>query len=121
MPSRKTHTITTIALAVVSLILTSCTPYWNQITPTVPPETYISTSIPNKPIPKSIKNKSFTITYTVIGDVNIREYPEYTSKIVGYLFKGETVDAICHRDKWCKVDGGYMIAACLGGLEGICK
>ena len=71
--------------------------------------------------PSAINTVPTPPMYRVIGNVNIRTARTIHSPAVGILYQGQTIRADClPPNGWCKVDGGYVLAACLTG-NGVCK
>mgnify|MGYP001281052608 CR=1 FL=1 len=71
--------------------------------------------------PSAINTVPTPPMYRVIGNVNIRTARTIHSPAVGILYQGQTIKADClPPNGWCKVDGGYVLAACLTG-NGVCK
>lgn len=102
------------------LLLTACQmkPYWKDqptgdyhpFTPTV-----------KSPTVTPVSTIGWT-EYTVVGNVNIREDHYDFVPVVGVLYAGMPILADCNReDNYCQVQEGYVIKACLGVGEGICK
>lgn len=104
-----------IVCLVLMWMLSGCTPYWrqNQSPPAHPSPTAQDASA--APVPFGAKE------YVTVGIVNIRKEPSTSAEVVGNLYAGVTVRAVCGDDGWCQVAGGYVIAACLGEGTGKCQ
>lgn len=105
-------------LFTLCLLLAACNPYWKDA-----PDRPITSTPANDPSPISAPFPQIGWqTYQVVGTVNIRANADVSSSVIGILYSGAVVSADCTRDDgFCEVIGGYVIEACLGIGEGICK
>lgn len=106
-----------ILILVLVLSICSCEakPYWEVPRQTSTVVVNLSTS------PTPLISEKWE-TYTVVGNVNIREDHYGFSPVVGVLYAGTPILADCNRgDNYCQVQEGYVIKACLGVGEGVCK
>lgn len=89
-------------------------PYWKD----QPSQAIPSPSAPEVnalPVPFGAKE------YVTVGIVNIRKEPSTSAEVVGNLYAGVTVRAVCGDDGWCQVAGGWIVATCLGEGTGKCQ